>query len=162
MYCAGSRDRDSVRRRGLHRRSESPERRRTDCQTQSPWSRKGAVPHLDDQANECQLAGSSAAMREPAAIAIQATLGVALSAPSAVPALGADAAPGNTATESQIKSVPGTWVISSVWNGGSGGFQSAGFPIAMMAGPVTLPRMTQIHKQLGRRVLPNQASVARA
>ena len=77
---------------------------------------------------------------KPAAIAIQATLRVALSAPSAVPALGADAAPGNTATESQIKSVQGNWVISTWRNGGYGGFQSAGVPVAMMAGPVTALR----------------------
>ena len=62
---------------------------------------------------------------KPAAIAIQATLRVALSAPSAVPALGADAAPGNTATESQIKSVQGNWVIST-W-GGMG--DTAGFSL---------------------------------
>jgi len=49
-----------------------------------------------------------------------------------------------------------------LWNGGYGGFQSAGFPHCHdgWAGHA-IPRMTQIHKQLGRRDLPNQASVAR-
>jgi hypothetical protein len=75
---------------------------------------------------------------KPAAIAIQATLRVALSAPSAVPALGADAAPGNTATESQIKSVQGNWVISTCGMGDTAGFSLPASPIAMMAGPVTL------------------------
>ena len=94
---------------------------------------------------------------KPAAIAIQATLGIALSASWAVPAL---AAPANTATQSQttpllhegdlvrlrsggpamtVKSVQGKWVIATWWNEGYGGFQSSGFPIAMVAGPVTLP-----------------------
>jgi uncharacterized protein YodC (DUF2158 family) len=94
---------------------------------------------------------------KPAAIAIQATLGIALSSPLAVPAV---AAPANTATQSQttplfhkgdlvrlrsggpamtVKSVQGKWVIATWWNEGYGGFQSSGFPIAMVAGPVTLP-----------------------
>src|SRR5262249_16662808 len=94
---------------------------------------------------------------KPAAIAIQATLGVALSAPWAVSAL---AAPANTATQSQttpllhegdlvrlrsggpemtVKSVQGKWVIATWWNEGFGGFQSAGFPLAVVAGPITLP-----------------------
>src|SRR5258708_39818517 len=76
---------------------------------------------------------------KPAAIAIQATLGIALSAPWAVPAL---AAPANTATQSQTtpllhegdlgrlrsggpemtaKSVQGKWVIATWWNEGYGG-----------------------------------------
>jgi len=42
---------------------------------------------------------------KPAAVAIQATLGIALSAPWAVPALAADAAPANTATLSQTTPV---------------------------------------------------------
>jgi uncharacterized protein YodC (DUF2158 family) len=94
---------------------------------------------------------------KPAGIAIQATLGAALSAPWAVPAL-AEAAPANTAMQSQttpllhrgdlvrlrsggpeltVKSVQGNWVICTWWNEGYGEFQSAGFPIAMIAGPVT-------------------------
>src|SRR5215831_15452306 len=94
---------------------------------------------------------------KPAAIAIQATLGIALSAPWAVPAL---AAPANTATQTQttpllhegdlvqlrsggpamtVKSVQGNWVIVTWWNEGFGGFQSAGFPLAMVDGPITLP-----------------------
>jgi uncharacterized protein YodC (DUF2158 family) len=94
---------------------------------------------------------------KPAAIAIQATLGVALSDPWAVPAF-ADAASANTATQGQtaprlhrgdlvrlrsggptltIKSIQGNWVICTWWNAGYGGFQSAGFPLAMIAGPVT-------------------------
>src|SRR5215469_4572343 len=94
---------------------------------------------------------------KPAAIAIQATLGIALSAPWAVPAL---AEPANTATQSQttpllhegdlvrlrsggpemtVKSVQGKWVIATWWNEGYGGFQSSGFPVAMVDGPITLP-----------------------
>jgi uncharacterized protein YodC (DUF2158 family) len=94
---------------------------------------------------------------KPAAIAIQATLGMALSAPWAVPAL---AAPANTATQTQttpllhegdlvqlrsggpamtVKSVQGNWVIATWWNEGYGGFQSSGFPLAMVDGPITLP-----------------------
>ena len=92
---------------------------------------------------------------KPAAIAIQATLGIALSAPWAVPTLAA-----NTATQSQttpllhegdlvrlrsggpemtVKSVQGKWVVATWWNEGFGGFQSAGFPLAMVDGPITLP-----------------------
>ena len=94
---------------------------------------------------------------KPAAIAIQATLGIALSVPWAVPAL---AAPANTATQTQttpllhegdlvrlrsggpemtVKSVQGKWVVATWWNEGFGGFQSAGFPLAMVDGPITLP-----------------------
>ena len=94
---------------------------------------------------------------KPAAIAIQATLGIALSAPWAVPAL---AEPANTATQNQatpvlhegdlvrlrsggpemtVKSVQGNWVIATWWNEGYGGFQSSGFPLAMVDGPITLP-----------------------
>jgi uncharacterized protein YodC (DUF2158 family) len=96
-------------------------------------------------------------LSKPAAIAIQATLGIALSAPWAVPTL---AAPANTATQSQttpllhegdlvrlrsggpemtVKSVQGDWVIATWWNEGYGGFQSSGFPLAMVDGPITLP-----------------------
>jgi len=94
---------------------------------------------------------------KPAAIAIQATLGIALSASWAVSAL---AAPVNTATQSQttprleegdlvrlrsdgpemtVKSVRGNWVIAIWWNEAFSGFQSAGFPVAMVDGPITLP-----------------------
>ena len=94
---------------------------------------------------------------KPVAIAIQAALGMALSAPWAVPAL---AAPANTETQTQttpslhegdlvrlrsggpemtVKSVRGTWVIAIWWNEAFGGFQSAGFPVAMVDGPITLP-----------------------
>jgi len=94
---------------------------------------------------------------KPAAIVMQATLGIALSAPWAVSALAASA---NTATQSQttprlqegdlvrlrsggpemtIKSVRGNWVIAIWWNEVFGGFQSAGFPVAMVDGPITLP-----------------------
>jgi len=94
---------------------------------------------------------------KPAAIAIQATLGIALSAPWAVPAL---AEPANTATQNQttpllhegdlvqlrsggpamtVKSVQGNWVIATWWNEGYGGFQSSGFPLTMVDGPITLP-----------------------
>jgi hypothetical protein len=55
-----------------------------------------------------------------------------------------------------VKSVQGNWVLCTWWSQGWGGFQSAGFPIAMVAGPVSYPRMTHIHKQQGRRVLPNR------
>ena len=94
---------------------------------------------------------------KPAAIAIQATLGIALSASWAVSAL---AAPPDTATQGQstprlqegdlvrlrsggpemtVKSVRGNWVIAIWWNEAFGGFQSAGFPVAMVDGPITLP-----------------------
>src|SRR6516165_1382804 len=92
-----------------------------------------------------------------AAIAIQAALGITLSAPWAVPAL---AAPANTETQTQttpslhegdlvrlrsggpemtVKSVQGKWVVATWWNEGYGGFQSSGFPLAMVDGPITLP-----------------------
>jgi uncharacterized protein YodC (DUF2158 family) len=95
---------------------------------------------------------------KPAVIAIQATLGVALSASWSLPAL-ADAAPANTATQNQttallhtgdlvrlrsggpamtVKSVWANWVICSWWNEGYGGFETAGFPVAMIEGPVML------------------------
>ena len=90
-----------------------------------------------------------------AVIAMQATLGIALSAPWAVPAL---AAPANTATQSQttpllhrgdlvrlrsggpvltVKSISDNWVICT-WFDDYGELLSAGFPIAMVTGPVTL------------------------
>ena len=91
-----------------------------------------------------------------AAIAMQATLGITLSALWAVSAL---AAPPNTATQSQttprlqegdlvrlrsggpemtVKSARGNWVIAIRWNEAFGAFQSAGFPVAMVDGPITL------------------------
>jgi uncharacterized protein YodC (DUF2158 family) len=94
---------------------------------------------------------------KPTAIAIEATLGIALSASWAVSALAAAA---NTATQTQttprvhegdlvrlrsgapemtVKSVRGNWVIAIWWNEVFGGFQSAGFPVAMVDGPITLP-----------------------
>ena len=98
---------------------------------------------------------------KPTAIAIEATLGIALSASWAVSALAAAA---NTATQSQttprlqegdlvrlrsgapemtVKSVRGNWVIAIWWNEVFGGFQSAGFPVAMVDGPITLPPRPQ-------------------
>src|SRR5258708_10870841 len=80
---------------------------------------------------------------KPAGIAIQATLGIALSAPWAVPAL---AAPANTATQTQttpllhegdlvqlrsggpamtVKSVQGNWVNATWWNEGYGGSRAS-------------------------------------
>src|SRR5262249_16871319 len=113
------------------------------------------------------------------AVAMQAILGGALSVSWAVPTL-ADAAPSNAATQSQttpllhegevvrlrlggppmtVKSVEGDWVICTWWNEGYGEFETAGFPIAAIAGPVAAsPDDAQIHKQTGRRVLPDQAS----
>ena len=103
---------------------------------------------------------------KPAAVGIQAALGIALSAPWAVSALAAPAkvsalaAPATTATPSQttprlqegdlvrlrsggpemtVKSVQGNWVVATWWNEGYGGFQSSGFPLAMVDGPITLP-----------------------
>ena len=95
---------------------------------------------------------------KPIAIAIQVSLGGILSAPWGVPAL-ADAAPANTTTQSQttplfhegdvvrlrsggppltVRNVAGNWVICTWWDE-DGGFQTAGFPIAMISGPVTPP-----------------------
>ena len=110
-----------------------------------------------------------------AAIAIQAALGITLSAPWAVPAL---AAPANTETQTQttpslhegdlvrlrsggpemtVKSVQGKWVVATWWNEGYGGFQSSGFPLAMVDGPITLPPVDVSPQQ----VLPNRATVPR-
>jgi uncharacterized protein YodC (DUF2158 family) len=118
---------------------------------------------------------------KPAAIAIQATLGVALSAPWAVPAL-ADAALANTATQSQttpllhegdlvrlrsggpvltVKSVGGNWVICTWWNEGYGEFETAGFPLAMIAGPVTLSP-NDANPQTNGQMSPTEPSVRRS
>ena len=115
---------------------------------------------------------------KPGAIAIQATLGIALSAPWAVPAL---AAPANTATQTQttpllhegdlvqlrsggpamtVKSVQGNWVIATWWSQGWGGFQSTGFPIAMVAGPVTLSP-DDANPQTNGQKSPTEPSVRR-
>ena len=90
-----------------------------------------------------------------AAVAVQATLWVALSSPWAALA---DAAPAKTATQSQttprlhegdlvrlrsggsvltVKSASDNWVICT-WFDDYGELQSSAFPIAMIAGPVTL------------------------
>src|SRR4030088_1737561 len=89
-----------------------------------------------------------------AAVAVQATLWVALSSPWAALA---DAAPAKTATQSQttprlhegdlvrlrsggpvltVKSVSDNWVICT-WFDDYGELQSTAFPIAMIAGPLT-------------------------
>jgi uncharacterized protein YodC (DUF2158 family) len=117
---------------------------------------------------------------KPAAIAIQATLGVAFSAPWAVPAL-ADAAPANTATQSQttpflhrgdlvrlrsggpvltVKSISDNWVICT-WFDDYGGFQSAGFPLAMITGPVTLSP-DDANPQTNGQMSPAEPSVRRS
>src|SRR5260221_14476941 len=101
---------------------------------------------------------------KPAVIAIQATLGIALSAPWAVPAL---AAPANTATQSQttpllhegdlvqlrsggpamtVKSVQGNWVIATWWNEGYGGVLSFALPPFLCGRARTLPpRPIRLH-----------------
>jgi uncharacterized protein YodC (DUF2158 family) len=92
---------------------------------------------------------------KPAAIAMQATLGIALSAPWAISALAAPTATQSPTTprlqegdlvrlrsggpEMTVKSARGNWVIAIWWNEAFGGFQSAGFPVAMVDGPITLP-----------------------
>ena len=94
-------------------------------------------------------------LRNAAAVAVQATLWVALSSPWAALA---DAAPAKTATQSQttprlhegdlvrlrsggsvltVKSASDNWVICT-WFDDFGELQSTAFPIAMIAGPVTL------------------------
>jgi uncharacterized protein YodC (DUF2158 family) len=90
------------------------------------------------------------------AVALQATLGAALTAAWANPTI-ADNAPANTATQSPttprlhkgdlvrlrsggpaliVKSIWGNWAICT-WFDDYGDLQSAGFPIAMIAGPIT-------------------------
>jgi uncharacterized protein YodC (DUF2158 family) len=94
-------------------------------------------------------------LRNAAAVAVQATLWVALSSPWAALA---DATPAKTATQSQttprlhegdlvrlrsggsvltVKSASDNWVICT-WFDDYGELQSSAFPIAMIAGPVTL------------------------
>jgi uncharacterized protein YodC (DUF2158 family) len=98
-------------------------------------------------------------LTKPVAIAIQASLWVAFSAPSAVTAL-AQGAPANAATQSQatpalrggdlvrlrsggpvmtVKGVHGNWVICTWWHEALGQFRTVGFPAAMIDGPITLP-----------------------
>jgi uncharacterized protein YodC (DUF2158 family) len=97
-------------------------------------------------------------LRKLAAVVMQVILAAAVSAPWAVPAR-ADAATADTATQSPttapfhegevvrlrsggppmtVKSVDGDWVICTWWNDGYGEFETAGFPIAAVAGPVTV------------------------
>src|SRR5262249_57674786 len=92
---------------------------------------------------------------KPAAIAIQATLGIALSAPWAVPAL---AAPANTETQTQttprlhegdlvqlrsggpamtVKSVQGNWVIATWWNEGYAALLHSSPPPSLLPLPPT-------------------------
>src|SRR5262245_54412762 len=93
-----------------------------------------------------------------AVIALQAAVGLALGASSAVTAL-AQIAPANPVTQSQatpvlragdlvrlrsggpaltVKSVHGNWVICTWWQERFGMFRTAGFPVAMIDGPITL------------------------
>jgi uncharacterized protein YodC (DUF2158 family) len=98
-------------------------------------------------------------LTKQAATTIAATLGVALSAPWAVPAL-AGRAQSNPVIQSHatpvlqigdvvrlrsggplltVKSVQGNEVICSWWSDAIGGFATTGFPIAMLTGPVPPP-----------------------
>jgi uncharacterized protein YodC (DUF2158 family) len=93
-----------------------------------------------------------------AVIAVQALVGVALGASWAVTAL-AESAPANPVTQSQttpvlragdlvrlrsggpaltVKSVQGNWVICTWWHERFSMFRTAGFPVAMIDGPITL------------------------
>ena len=63
--------------------------------------------------------------------------------------------------EMTIKSVQGNWVICTWWSQGWGGFQSTGFPIAMVAGPVTLPP-DDAHSQTTGQKSPTEPSVRRS
>jgi uncharacterized protein YodC (DUF2158 family) len=93
-----------------------------------------------------------------AMIAVQATVGVALGASWAVTAL-AEGAPARPVTQSEttpvlrtgdlvrlrsggpaltVKSVHGNWVICTWWQERFGMFRTAGFPVAMIDGPITL------------------------
>jgi uncharacterized protein YodC (DUF2158 family) len=118
---------------------------------------------------------------KPTAVAIQATLGLALSAAWAAPAL-ADAAPANTATQSRstpllhagdlvrlrsggppltVKSVEGNWVICTWWNEEYGAFQSAAFPIATVDGPVTISP-DDANSETNGQINPSEPSVRRS
>ena len=113
-----------------------------------------------------------------AAVAVQATLWVALSSPWATLA---DAAPANTATQSQttprlhkgdlvqlpsggpvltVKSVSDNWVICT-WFDDYGELQSTAFPIAMIAGPVTLSP-DDAKPQTNGQMSPTEPSVRRS
>ena len=93
-----------------------------------------------------------------AVIAVQAAVGLALGGSWTVTAL-AQIAPANAATQSQatpvlragdlvrlrsggppltVKSVHGNWVICTWWQERFGMFRTAGFPVAMIDGPITL------------------------
>jgi uncharacterized protein YodC (DUF2158 family) len=98
-------------------------------------------------------------LSKPAVIAMQAAMGVVLSAPCAVTALAEDA-PAKTATQYQatptlrggdlvrlrsggpvmtVKGVHGNWVICTWWHEAFGQFRTVGFPVNMIDGPITLP-----------------------
>ena len=59
--------------------------------------------------------------------------------------------------EMTVKSVQGKWVIATWWSQGWGGFQSTGFPISMVAGPVTLPS-DDTHPQTTGQKSPTEQS----
>jgi uncharacterized protein YodC (DUF2158 family) len=97
-------------------------------------------------------------LSKPAVIALQAAMGVVLSAPCAVTALAEDA-PAKTATSQAtptlrggdlvrlrsggpvmtVKGVHGNWVICTWWHEAFGQFRTVGFPANMIDGPITLP-----------------------
>jgi uncharacterized protein YodC (DUF2158 family) len=105
---------------------------------------------------------------KPTVVLMRVILGAAVGAPWAVAAR-ADAEPANTATQTQttppfhegevvrlrsggppmtVKSIEGDWLICTWWNDGYGEFETAGFPIAALAGPITAsPDPAQIHEQ---------------
>ena len=113
-----------------------------------------------------------------AAVAVQATLWVALSSPWAALA---DAAPAKTATQSQttprlhegdlvrlrsggsvltVKSASDNWVICT-WFDDYGELQSTAFPIAMIAGPLTLSP-DEANPQTNGQMSPTEPSVRRS
>jgi uncharacterized protein YodC (DUF2158 family) len=107
-------------------------------------------------------------LRKLATVAMQVILAAAVSTPWATPAR-ADAATADTATQSPttapfhegevvrlrsggppmtVKSIEGDWVICTWWNDGYGEFETAGFRIAALAGPIAAPPDTaQIHER---------------